>query len=61
MIAGTLAAFLLFQAVALVVALRRLPSTPGISLKARIVWTLVPLATVGMVFGSLLVAGRISL
>ena len=61
MTAGTLAVFLLFQAVALAVALRRPPASTKISLQARVTWTLVPLVTVALILGSLLATGRMSL
>jgi hypothetical protein len=61
MTAGTLAVFLLLQAVALAVALRRPPASTKISLQARLTWTLVPLITVALLLGSLLATGRMSL
>jgi len=57
----SLAAFLLLQVAALLMALRRPAGATDISTGARVLWTLVPLGTVALMFGSLLISGRISL
>ena len=61
MVAGTLAIFLVFQAVALVLTLRRRKTTPQISALARMVWTTVPLAVVALLLASLYMDGRLRL
>jgi hypothetical protein len=61
MIATTLVAFFLLQLAALLVALRRSAPATEISTGARLAWTLVPLGMIVLMFGSLLITGRMSL
>lgn len=61
MIGCSLVGFLLLQAAALLMALRRPATDNQVSTGSRLLWTLVPLMMVALMFGSLLIGSRISL
>jgi hypothetical protein len=61
LIGASLAVFSLLQVAALLMSLRRPAAATGLSTGARLLWTVVPLGMIALLFGSLLISGRISL